>query len=87
VVWPGSQVPGWLGLGRDFTERWVHQQQIREAVGKSGGHRFLPVVLSIFVWAFPHQYQPQVEVGTVVILDLGSDAQWHMLRRDQVWSL
>jgi uncharacterized protein (TIGR03083 family) len=54
VIWAGGRVPEWLGLGRDFTERWVHQQQIREAVGKPGGHhRFLPAVLSIFVWAFP----------------------------------
>ena len=33
VVWAGGEVPVWLGLGRDFTERWVHQKQIREAVG------------------------------------------------------
>ena len=36
VVWAGGRVPRWLGLGRDFTERWVHQAQIREAVGKPG---------------------------------------------------
>ena len=23
VIWAGGDVPGWLGLGRDFTERWV----------------------------------------------------------------
>jgi uncharacterized protein (TIGR03083 family) len=88
VIWAGGQVPGWLGLGRDLTERWVHQQQIREAVGKPGGHhRFLPAVLSIFVWAFPYQYQPQVEPGTVVNLDLGRDARWHLIRGDHGWRL
>jgi hypothetical protein len=88
VIWAGGEVPGWLGLGRDFTERWVHQQQIREAVGKPGGHhRFLPAVMSIFVWGFPHQYQPQVDAGTVVNLDLGSDARWHLVRRDHGWDL
>jgi uncharacterized protein (TIGR03083 family) len=88
VIWAGGQVPGWLGLGRDFTERWVHQQQIREAVGKPGDHhRHLPTVLSIFVWAFPHQYQPQVEAGTVVNLDLGNEVQWHLVRRHQGWDL
>lgn len=88
VIWAGGRVPGWLGLGRDFTERWVHQQQIREAVGKPGGHhRFLPAVLAIFAWAFPHQYQPQVAPSMVVNLDLGSDAQWHLVRRDHGWDL
>jgi uncharacterized protein (TIGR03083 family) len=88
VIWAGGQVPGWLGLGRDFTERWVHQEQIREAVRKPGGHhRYLPAVLSTFVWAFPHQYQPEVDPGTVVNLDLGTEARWHMARRNHRWDL
>jgi uncharacterized protein (TIGR03083 family) len=88
VIWAGGQVPGWLGLGRDFTERWVHQQQIREAVAQPGNHdRFLPLVLSIFVWAFPHQYRPQVDPGTVVNLDFGSDARWHLVHCDHGWDL
>jgi uncharacterized protein (TIGR03083 family) len=88
VIWAGGRVPAWLGLGRDFTERWVHQQQIREAVGEPGGHhRFLPTVLAIFVWAFPHQYSPHAEWGTVVNLDLGRDARWHLVRREHGWEL
>jgi uncharacterized protein (TIGR03083 family) len=88
VIWAGGQVPGWLGLGRDFTERWVHQQQIREAVANPGGHRrHLPTILSVFVWAFPHQYQPEVDPGTVVNLDFGTQARWHLVRGDQGWEL
>ena len=80
VIWAGGDVPGWLGLGRDFTERWVHHQQIREAVGRHGDHhRYLPAVLSVFVWAFPHQYQPEAEEGSVVNLDFGTEARWHLL--------
>jgi uncharacterized protein (TIGR03083 family) len=88
VIWAGGQVPGWLGLGRDFTERWVHQQQIREAVGTPGAHfRYLPAVLSTFVWAFPHQYQPEVDSGTVINLDFGGEARWHLVRGDGGWDL
>ena len=88
VIWAGGQVPGWLGLGRDFTERWVHQQQIREAVGRPGGHhRYLPTVLSIFVWAFPHQYRPEVDPGTMVNIDFGTDSRWHLVRLDDGWDL
>jgi uncharacterized protein (TIGR03083 family) len=88
VIWAGGRVPGWLGLGRDFTERWIHQQQIREELSRAGSHhRHLPIVLSIFAWAFPHQYQPEVDPGTVVNLDLGTEALWHLIRGDHDWEL
>jgi uncharacterized protein (TIGR03083 family) len=88
VIWAGGDVPGWLGLGRDFTERWVHQQQIREAVQRPGAHhRYLPTVLSIFVWAFPHQYHPEADPGTVVNIDFGVEARWHLANRDGGWDL
>jgi hypothetical protein len=88
AIWAGGEVPGWLGLGLDFTERWVHQEQIREAVARPGAHRrFLPVVLSNFAWGFPHQYRPQIEVGAAVNVDFGVDARWHLFRRDHGWDL
>jgi uncharacterized protein (TIGR03083 family) len=88
VRWAGGEVPGWLGIGRDFTERWVHQKQIRQAVGRPGDHdRYLPTVLSIFVWAFPHQYHPVAEVGTTVDLNLGTSARWHLVRNEANWEL
>jgi hypothetical protein len=88
VVWAGGEVPVWLGLGRDLTERWVHQKQIREAVDRPGHHdRYLPTVLATFVWAFPYQYRPEAQTGTVVNLDLGEDATWHLVRTDGGWQL
>jgi uncharacterized protein (TIGR03083 family) len=34
VAWAGPQpAPVWLDLAREYTERWHHQQHIREAVG------------------------------------------------------
>jgi uncharacterized protein (TIGR03083 family) len=87
VIWAGGDVPQWLGIGRDFTERWVHQQQIREAVGIPGDHsRYLPIVLAVFVWAFPNQFNPAADVGTTVDITLG-EAQWHLVRRDDAWEL
>jgi uncharacterized protein (TIGR03083 family) len=33
VGWAGDdQVPAWFDLAREFTERWVHHQQIRDAL-------------------------------------------------------
>jgi hypothetical protein len=37
VAWAGEQVSlNWFDVGRDYTERWHHQQQIRDAVNASG---------------------------------------------------
>ncbi|HTT90663.1 MAG TPA: hypothetical protein VMF65_14010 [Acidimicrobiales bacterium] len=83
VVWAGGRVPRWLGLGRDFTERWVHQAQIREAVGRPRAHdRYLPTVLSVFVWAYPHQYKPDADTGVRVNIDFGEELRWHLVRRE-----
>ena len=37
VGWAGhSSSPNWFDIAREYTERWHHQQQIREAVGQPG---------------------------------------------------
>jgi hypothetical protein len=82
-------VPLRFDLARDFTERWVHQQHIRDAVRVPGGHdRFLPVVLQTFVWAFPYQYRPEAAPGTTVQLDFGhSGGSWILTREVRGWVL
>ena len=89
VIWASdSSVPRWFDLCRDLTERWVHQQHIRDAVRRPGSHdRLLPEVLGTFVWAFPHQYGAQAAEGTVVQVGLGIAGTWHLLRSGGQWSL
>jgi uncharacterized protein (TIGR03083 family) len=89
VVWAGpGAVPEWFDLARDLTERWVHQQQIRDAVGMPGSHdRFLPDVLGTFVWAFPYQYRPEAAPGTTVQLDFARGGSWMLTRQTGRWVL
>ena len=89
VIWASdSSVPRWFDLCRDLTERWVHQQHIRDAVKRPGSHdRLLPDVLRTFVWAFPHQYKAQAPDGTVVGVGLGVGGTWHLVRSGNHWSL
>jgi hypothetical protein len=89
VLWAGGDVvPAWLDLGRDLTERWVHQQHVRDAVGQPGDHhRFLPAVLRTFVWAFPHQYAAVADDGTTVQLDLDVGGTWTLTRTRTTWVL
>ena len=81
VPWASdAPVPQWFDLAQDLTERWVHQQQMREAVGKVAGYRdaYLPLVLRTFVWAVPHQYRHPSPAGTTVTLDLSRGGQWSL---------
>jgi hypothetical protein len=89
VIWASnSSVPRWFDLCRDLTERWVHQQHIRDAVRQPGTHdRLLPDVLRTFVWAFPHQYGAEAPVGTVVQVGLGDAGTWNLIRDADRWTL
>jgi len=59
VSWAGpGPAPRWLHVAREYTERWVHQQQIREAVGAPllDAPRFLAPVLATFARALPRTF-------------------------------
>jgi uncharacterized protein (TIGR03083 family) len=90
VLWASSTtVPVWFDIAQDLTERWVHQQQMRDAVGRPGqyAHKYLPLVLRTFVWAFPHQYVAPAAPGTTVGLDLGSGGAWALTHVGERWEL
>jgi uncharacterized protein (TIGR03083 family) len=56
VNWVGPDVqPVWVHVVREYTERWIHQQQLRDAVGKPGltSERFLRPVIDAFALALP----------------------------------
>lgn len=79
VSWAGDgPVPLWFDIAQDLTERWVHQMQMREAVGRVEDYaqRYLPTVLRTFVWALPHQFRVASPVGTTVQVDLTSGGVW-----------
>jgi uncharacterized protein (TIGR03083 family) len=56
VSWAGpGPHPIWLHVAREYTERWLHQMQVREAVGASGlyDRALFQPVLATFVHALP----------------------------------
>lgn len=80
VAWAGDDVPEWFDIAQDFTERWVHQMQIREALHRVEGYdeQYLPLVLSTFVWALPHQYKETAAASVHVNCDYGLRDSWHL---------
>jgi hypothetical protein len=79
-------------VAREYTERWHHQQQIRDATdGPSLTERrlFAPV-LDTFVRALPYTYKNVgAPDGTMVKLVITGDAggSWWLVRRDARWQL
>lgn len=93
VDWASPEpAPVWLDLARDYTERWHHQQQIRDAVGRPGltERRFLAPVLEAFVHALPRTYRDvQAPEGTAVQLTITGEAggEWFVVRENAAWKL
>jgi uncharacterized protein (TIGR03083 family) len=93
VDWAGpGPAPVWLDLAREYTERWHHQQQIRDAVGRPGltEPKYMAPVLDAFIRALPHTYRSvEAEEGTLVALTVtgGSGGRWHILREGARWNL
>jgi hypothetical protein len=90
VYWAG-QVPVWFDLAREFTERWVHYRQIREAARPADHDRppdeYLPLVLRTFIWGFPHQYRAPAPDGTAISLEITDIGSWTLTRTATGWSL
>ncbi|MCH7606072.1 MAG: maleylpyruvate isomerase family mycothiol-dependent enzyme, partial [Chloroflexi bacterium] len=82
VSWAGSgPAPMWLHVAREYTERWHHQQQIREATGRpllTNPEMFAPV-LATFVRALPRAFfQVPAAEGSIVrlIIEGESGGNW-----------
>jgi uncharacterized protein (TIGR03083 family) len=93
VSWAGPEpAPVWFDIASEFTERWHHQQQIRDATGRPAvytPHLFAPV-LDTFIRALPYSFRdtPAAE-GTVVIIEITGDAggSWFLEKGKNAWGL
>jgi uncharacterized protein (TIGR03083 family) len=93
VDWAGPEpAPVWLDLTREYTERWVHQQHIRDAVGKPGlkERRWLGPVLETFVLGLPRALSaaPAADGATVRLAISGeAGGVWLASKRADRWTI
>jgi hypothetical protein len=93
VSWAGPDpAPVWFDIAREFTERWHHQQQIRDATGQPPLYDpyFFAPVLDTFVRALPHSFRhTAAPEGTVVRLEISGvvGGSWFLVRAGRVWEL
>ena len=94
VAWAGeSESLMWFDMAREFTERWHHQRQIADAVGRptpiDERHLQHPV-LDTFMRALPHTYRDvTASDGTLVCVRIVGDAggEWYVRRWEGRWRL
>jgi uncharacterized protein (TIGR03083 family) len=93
VTWAGEEESAhWFDVGRDYTERWLHQQQIRDAVGAPPltGREWLHPVLDLFVRAMPPAFREvdRKEGTTLRLVIIGSaGGDWTLRREGDGWRL
>jgi uncharacterized protein (TIGR03083 family) len=93
VAWAGeASSKNWFHIAREYTEKFIHQQQIRDAVNKPAlftKELFHPFI-DTFMRALPHTYRNTSAKGvTVVAITISSEAggTWFLKRNIVSWNL
>ncbi|MDN5288858.1 MAG: hypothetical protein JWR38_5132 [Mucilaginibacter sp.] len=93
VAWAGEeQSENWFHIAREYTEKWHHQQQIREAVNKQGimtRELFYPCIAT-FMQALPYTYRNvKAEEGTLIKITILGEAggNWYLQKNLNNWTL
>ncbi|SFC76897.1 maleylpyruvate isomerase N-terminal domain-containing protein [Flavobacterium phragmitis] len=91
VAWAGQETSlNWFHIAREYTEKFLHQQQIRDAVGKQGlmtKELFHPFI-ETFIQALPHTYRnTKAPVNSVVTLIVTTEigGQWSIIKKENNW--
>jgi uncharacterized protein (TIGR03083 family) len=93
VAWAGeTSSENWFDIGRDYTERWHHQAQIRDAIGASplDGPEWLRPVFELSMRAFVRALDDvRAAPGTALVLHITGTAggTWSVVRSADAWSV
>jgi hypothetical protein len=91
VSWAGeSESRNWMHIAREYTEKWLHQQQIRDAVNKPGimNRKYFYPFIQVFMLALPHTYRSvDAKEGTIVKVSIPTEigGQWYVLKSEDSW--
>ncbi|WP_111672589.1 maleylpyruvate isomerase N-terminal domain-containing protein [Algoriphagus litoralis] len=93
VAWAGQQTsPNWFHIAREYTEKFLHQQQIRDAVNKPGimTSELFGTFMEVVIQAFPYTFQKmEAKNGTVVSLEITTEIGgiWSIIQAEDSWKL
>jgi uncharacterized protein (TIGR03083 family) len=90
VSWAGPEpAPVWLDVAREYMERWIHQQHIRDATGKPGQteERFVAPVIAASMHAVPNALPSGRDALLVVDVTGEGGGVWTVVGEAGGWSL
>lgn len=91
VAWAGQdRSPNWLHTAREYSEKFLHQQQIRDALNRPGimTRQFFYPFLDTLMYGLPHTFRDtQAEEGTRVNLEVTGDVGgiWSVVKKSTGW--
>jgi hypothetical protein len=94
VAWAGEEVSfNWFHIAREYTEKFHHQLQLREAVGQTEvlmtPELFYPFINTL-MRGLPYAYRnTEAPAGTIVQVNITGEAggSWHLIRNEGQWML
>jgi Mycothiol maleylpyruvate isomerase N-terminal domain len=93
VVWAGEWTsPHWFDVAREYTEKWHHQQQLRDAVGAPALYQpeLLAPLYETFARGLPHAYASFAaaeDTRISLVVEAPADTAWTLRRSDGAWQL
>ncbi|HEX7282707.1 MAG TPA: maleylpyruvate isomerase N-terminal domain-containing protein [Vicinamibacterales bacterium] len=94
VSWAGQSAShNWMDTGREYTEHWHHQMQIREATSRPRlllEPRWMEPLLDISVRALPHAYRDVAAAAgaaITLIVDGPTSGTWTLTRDEVEWRI
>lgn len=94
VAWAGeSESQNWFHIAREYTEKWHHQQQIRETLGTASPlfeKRFFRPFLDTSLRHLPHHFRnlkgEQGDTFSLIITGEGG-GEWHLIYESDGWKV
>lgn len=93
VDWAGESTSyNWMHVAREYTEKWHHQQQIRDAMNNQAilNPLYFKPVIDTFMLALPHTFREMsADEETVVKVSVTTEAggTWWLKKTLQKWKL
>ncbi len=94
VNWAGeAESKNWMHIAREYTEKWLHQQQIRDAVNQPGQHlerEFFYPFIDTCLMALPYTFrniQPAHPVTVQLTITGHAGGSWYNQYANKQWQL
>lgn len=93
VAWAGEHTSAnWFHVAREYTEKYHHQLQIRQALGKEESllaPKLYTPFMDTLIRALPHHFaKVKADTGTTILIEVsGAIGQWFLIKYPDHWAL